>query len=123
MNGWPSVTPIGPVIFPGKPFRSSQSSMACLFAKSYAAYQPKNSGCNRRISQRIAGVVASQTSMATIRPANLADAAALALLAERVFRDTFASANDPGDVELYASKNFGLAVQSRELADPNLITI
>jgi ribosomal protein S18 acetylase RimI-like enzyme len=61
--------------------------------------------------------------MANIRRANSADAAALASLAERVFRDTFASANDPGDVELYSAKNFGLTVQSREISDPNLVTI
>jgi len=61
--------------------------------------------------------------MATIRRANLADASALASLAESVFRDTFAAANDPADVEIYSTKNFGLAVQAREIADPNLITI
>jgi ribosomal protein S18 acetylase RimI-like enzyme len=61
--------------------------------------------------------------MATIRRATPADAAALASLAERVFRDTFASVNDPGDVELYAATNFGLAVQSREISDPSLVTI
>lgn len=61
--------------------------------------------------------------MATIRRANSADASALASLAERVFRDTFASANDPADVELYCAKNFGAAVQSREIGDRNLTTL
>jgi len=61
--------------------------------------------------------------MATIRRAEPADAAALATLAERIFRDTFASTNDPADVELHCARNFGLAVQLREITDPNLVTI
>lgn len=61
--------------------------------------------------------------MANTRRANAGDAAPLASFAERVFRDTFADANDPVDVELFAAKNFGFAVQSREIADPNLVTI
>jgi hypothetical protein len=52
MNGWPLVSPIGPATFPERPSRFSQRSTACLFARSYAAYRPKNWGDNRRMSSQ-----------------------------------------------------------------------
>jgi ribosomal protein S18 acetylase RimI-like enzyme len=61
--------------------------------------------------------------MRNIRRADPADAAALASLAERIFRDTFATANDPADVELHCARNFSSTVQLREITDPNLVTI
>jgi ribosomal protein S18 acetylase RimI-like enzyme len=61
--------------------------------------------------------------MVTIRRAAPDDAGALARLAERTFRDTFGSANDPADMDLHCAKNFGAEMQLREIEDPNLVTI
>jgi diamine N-acetyltransferase len=61
--------------------------------------------------------------MPNVRRARPADAPPLAALAERVFRDTFAAANDPADVELHCAKFFGADVQLREISDPNVVTL
>jgi diamine N-acetyltransferase len=61
--------------------------------------------------------------MAVIRRADRRDAAALASLAERTFRDTFAAANDPADLELHCAKSFGAEIQLREIENPSLVTI
>lgn len=54
----------------------------------------------------------------TTRLATPADAAALAELGERTFRDAFAKDNQPHDMELYVSRTYGEAHQRRELEDP-----
>lgn len=54
----------------------------------------------------------------SIRFATPADAAALAELGERTFRDAFAKDNRPDDLELYVKKTYGEAQQRRELEDP-----
>lgn len=59
----------------------------------------------------------------TIRPAVPADAAALAELAERTFRDAFAADNRPEDLALYLATAYGPAQQARELADPAITTL
>lgn len=53
-----------------------------------------------------------------VRPATPADAEALAALAERTFRDTFAYQNTPEDMEAYLRGNFTLRHVRDELADP-----
>jgi ribosomal protein S18 acetylase RimI-like enzyme len=61
--------------------------------------------------------------MMKIRRAVPADAAALAALAERTFRETFAADNTPDNLELHCTQNFGTELQAREIADPQLITL
>lgn len=55
----------------------------------------------------------------TIRRGTPADAAALAELGARTFRDAFAAANTPEDLELYVTTTYGEARQRRELEDPS----
>lgn len=50
-----------------------------------------------------------------IRRALPSDAAALAEIAERTFRDTFAADNNPDDLEAYIAKAYGEAQQWREI--------
>ncbi len=52
-----------------------------------------------------------------IRRATLADAAPLSALAEQTFRDTFADANAPDDMEAYAGAAFSRERVRAELAD------
>jgi GNAT superfamily N-acetyltransferase len=59
----------------------------------------------------------------TIRRASPADAAALAILAARTFRDTFGADNRPEDLTLHLAMAYGLEQQSRELADPAMLTL
>ena len=61
--------------------------------------------------------------MTTIRPGQPSDAGRLAALAARTFEETFGSANQPEDMALYLSSTYGLAQQSRELADPAIGTL
>jgi ribosomal protein S18 acetylase RimI-like enzyme len=60
--------------------------------------------------------------MAMIRLAASADAAALAALAERTFRDTFAVDNTPEDLAAHVAQSYSPDHQARELADPALTT-
>jgi diamine N-acetyltransferase len=52
-----------------------------------------------------------------IRPATPDDAAFLATLGARCFRDTFGPDNDPTDMALYLSSAFDEAIQRQELED------
>ena len=61
--------------------------------------------------------------MLSIRNARAEDAAALAALAERTFRDAFTAASDAGDIELHCADNFGPDIQQREIEDPLLVTL
>jgi ribosomal protein S18 acetylase RimI-like enzyme len=61
--------------------------------------------------------------MAIIRRAERDDGAALARLAERTFRDTFGSVNDPADMDAHCSRNFGSEIQLREIENPDLVTL
>lgn len=61
--------------------------------------------------------------MAVIRLAVPADAAALAALAERTFRDTYAADNTPADMAAYVAQAYSPAHQARELADPAITTL
>jgi ribosomal protein S18 acetylase RimI-like enzyme len=58
-----------------------------------------------------------------VRDAEPADAAALAELAERTFRDAFAAQNDPTDMDLHCATSFGPDIQAAEIADPALRTL
>ena len=57
-----------------------------------------------------------------IRPAVPNDAPALAELAARTFRETFAADNRPEDMAAHEAESYGLAQQSREIADPDIVT-
>jgi ribosomal protein S18 acetylase RimI-like enzyme len=58
-----------------------------------------------------------------IRPGKPRDAEALAELAARTFRDTFASDNRPEDIALHLARAYGPVQQGRELADPGISTL
>jgi len=59
----------------------------------------------------------------TIRHAEPHDAAPLARLAERTFRDAFESWNTPEDMAAHCTKNFGEAIQAREILDTEYETL
>lgn len=61
--------------------------------------------------------------MTTIRRARDGDAAALAELAERTFRDAFTAGADADDMALHCTASFGPGIQAREIADPGWVTI
>jgi ribosomal protein S18 acetylase RimI-like enzyme len=54
----------------------------------------------------------------SIRPATEADAALLAEMGARTFRDSYAHLNRPQDIEKYVAANFSLAQLGKELRDP-----
>ena len=58
------------------------------------------------------------TDAAEIRHATQADAAPLAEFARRCFSDTYATVNDPIDMERHIARTFGADIQAREIADP-----
>jgi ribosomal protein S18 acetylase RimI-like enzyme len=58
--------------------------------------------------------------MVIIRRAEVADAAALARLQERTFRDAFEATNSAEDMALHCAAHYGDAIQRRELLDPNI---
>jgi diamine N-acetyltransferase len=58
-------------------------------------------------------------SIPAIRPATVDDAAALATLGERTYRDTFAAYNDPDDMEAFVAATFSESLQRAELFDVN----
>jgi ribosomal protein S18 acetylase RimI-like enzyme len=59
----------------------------------------------------------------TVRRGTAADTAALARIARETFVDAFGADNGPEDMAVYVSKVFGEAQQSRELADPDIVTL
>jgi ribosomal protein S18 acetylase RimI-like enzyme len=61
--------------------------------------------------------------MATIRRADVRDAATLAELAESTFRDAFAAGNAAQDMDLHCARHYGAPRQQSELADPNVATL
>lgn len=58
-----------------------------------------------------------------IRRAVAEDAAVLADLAERIFRDTFGPGNKAEDIEIHVRRSYTPAIQLSELEDPSLIYI
>ena len=61
--------------------------------------------------------------MNTIRRGLATDAAALAELAARTFRETFSDGTPPEDMARHLSEAYGPTQQQRELADPDIITL
>jgi GNAT superfamily N-acetyltransferase len=59
----------------------------------------------------------------TVRAASIQDASALAVLAERTFRATFAPDNSDANMELHCSRTYGVAIQAAEIADPDRTTL
>jgi len=59
----------------------------------------------------------------TIRPANSSDAASLAAIAARTFREAFAADNSEEDINLHCAQNFDAEIQSGEISDPQLTTL
>jgi len=59
----------------------------------------------------------------SIRLAVPSDAAELADLGERTFRDAFTKDNRPEDIELYVKKTYGEPQQRRELEDPSNVAL
>jgi GNAT superfamily N-acetyltransferase len=59
----------------------------------------------------------------TIRLAAQSDAASLADLAARTFRDTFAADTAAEDMALHLAQAYGPQQQGRELADPDIVTL
>ena len=58
-----------------------------------------------------------------IRPAKSSDAASLAAIAERTFRETFAADNSEENINLHCAQNFSVEMQSEEISDPQLTTL
>jgi ribosomal protein S18 acetylase RimI-like enzyme len=58
-----------------------------------------------------------------LRRATAGDAAALAALAERTFRETFGPANTAGDMDLHCRESYSASIQSREISDPAWLTL
>ena len=58
-----------------------------------------------------------------IRPAKSSDAASLAAIAERTFRETFAADNSDENIDLHCARKFSAAIQGQEIADPQLVTL
>jgi ribosomal protein S18 acetylase RimI-like enzyme len=58
-----------------------------------------------------------------IRQATEADAAALAALAERTFRETFAQTNRAEDIDVHCRNSYGVGIQAAEIRDPGRTTL
>jgi ribosomal protein S18 acetylase RimI-like enzyme len=58
-----------------------------------------------------------------IRQATEADAAALAALAERTFRETFARINRAEDMDAHCRNSYGDSIQGAEIRDPDRTTL
>ena len=58
-----------------------------------------------------------------IRPSVATDATALAELAARTFRETFAADNRAEDMALHIAHAYGTSQQQRELVDPDITTL
>ena len=61
--------------------------------------------------------------MVMIRQANSSDAASLAAIAERTFREAFAADNSEEDINLHCAQKFGAEIQSAEISDPQVTTL
>jgi diamine N-acetyltransferase len=62
-------------------------------------------------------------SSTIFRRATVADAPRLAGLAVTTFTNTYADFNTPEDMRSYLSESFGVEQQTRELSDPEMITV
>ncbi len=64
-----------------------------------------------------------QSGEVDLHRGDVADAAELAAFAARTFSETFSADNDPSDLQMHLTMNYGLEQQVAELADPRVITI
>ena len=69
------------------------------------------------------GMPDGKASDRVIRRGVVADAAALAEFAARTFEQTFAGDNRPEDMAAHRAAAYGVAQQSAELADPDVVTL
>lgn len=67
--------------------------------------------------------VAMESALPIIRRTEASDALRLAELAELTFRSTFEAANTHDDMTLHCATHYGEAIQSQEIADPNMATL
>lgn len=74
-------------------------------------------------SEFVNGDVSTTVIGNTIRRAAASDAANLAELAARTFRDTFAEHNDPADMAAHLAKAYGARQQGLEIVDPAITTL
>jgi ribosomal protein S18 acetylase RimI-like enzyme len=70
------------------------------------------------IAQRIAEVC-----LPKVRRARRDDATQLAVIAEKTFRDTFAGVNSPEDMDLHCRTRYSEAIQAKEIADRDRVTL
>src|SRR5262245_47463725 len=70
-----------------------------------------------------AGRASWSSTLHSVRAAVATDAAALAELAERTFRDAFASQNRPEDMDQHCRSSYGQEIQAVEIRDPNRETL
>lgn len=61
--------------------------------------------------------------MIAIRPARSSDAASLAALAERTFRETFAADNSEENINQHCARKFSAEIQGAEISDPDMTTL
>lgn len=61
--------------------------------------------------------------LTSVRQADERDAASLAELAERTFRDTFAHLNRADDIDQHCRNSYGASIQAAEIRDPSRLTL
>jgi ribosomal protein S18 acetylase RimI-like enzyme len=59
----------------------------------------------------------------SIRKANRSDAAEVARLAERTFRETFDAVNTAQNMDAYCREVYGEDIQAREISNPDMVTL
>lgn len=64
-----------------------------------------------------------EVEVPAIRHAIRDDARQLAEIAEATFRATFAAVNAPEHMALHCRNSYGVELQAREIADPNMLTL
>lgn len=61
--------------------------------------------------------------MLQIRRATAGDAAPLALISEKTFRDTFGPSNTANDMDMHCRDSYSERIQADEIADPAMLTL
>jgi len=64
-----------------------------------------------------------EVPLPALRIANRNDAEPLSRFAERTFRDTFGAANSDEDMARHCLASYSEAIQAREIADPDMLTL
>ncbi len=76
-----------------------------------------------RVSSPAGPVPGGIEAFGALRRARPEDAAALARLAERTFRETFGPANASQNLQAHCTATYGAEIQGREIADPRMETL